>query len=218
MRSRSLLLSCIGVSIALASCTDFAGPPASAPPSGGVPPVQAGRVRSQVNILVESPSAPQLETYSFEFWVVQGAKKTVSLSYRLGNGTKKTDRFLRLDIPSETQLYLPDGSPVAKGDSVLITATVNRQQLLVTFGPNGLVFGGSKPTRLRLYWANANLDLNGDGVVNEQDTEIIRTQLVIAYQSQAGEPWSIPSDQEKSLDNGYIEISVPHFSNFAISW
>lgn len=218
MRNRSLMFSSIGVCIALASCSDAVGPRASALPSeGGAPSVQFDAVRRQVNILVESPTAPPLEAYTLEFWAIQGAGKTVVVNYRPGSNAV-SNRFMRLVIPSGTQLYRPDGSRVADGDSVLITATIDRQLLLVTFGPGGLAFGGSRPARLRLYWGNANLDLNGDGLVNQLDEDIIRTLLVIAYQPAAGDPWSIPSDQEKSPDNRYIEISLPHFSNYAISW
>jgi hypothetical protein len=210
MRNRYLSISSIGVCIALASCTDVVGPPSNAPP------VQMDAVRNAINILVESPTAPPLETYSLRFWLVQGAGGITRVNYRPGsNGV--ANRFLQLFVPKQTQVYLPSGSPLASGDSVLITASIDLRQLLVRFEPHGLVFGYS-PARLRMYWGNANLDLNGDGLVDDLDENVVQTLLVIAYQPLDGAPWSVPSDQVKSLETRYIEISVPHFSNYAVSW
>jgi hypothetical protein len=219
MRNRFLLFGTIGVCIALASCTDVVGLPGSAPAMEfGVAKASLSILSgtSSINVLSESPTAPPLEVYGLEFWVVQGAGKTVLVNYRPGS-TSVAKRFMRLVIPKGTQLYRPDGSRVANGDSVRVTVTIDRQQLLVTFGPNGLVFGSSKPT-LRIYYANANLDVNAKGQVDQLDTDLIQSLLVISYRSQAGDPWSIPSDQAKSREDKYIEISVPHFSDYAVSW
>jgi len=184
MRHRFLLFSCIGVCIALASCTDVAGPPASGPAWGGAVP-QYDVVGYRVNILVEDPTAPPLETYDLGFWVVQGDDGTRLVVNYQPSPTSASKRFMRLEIGEDTRLYRPDGSRVRSGDSVLITARIDFRQLLVRFGPEGLVFG-NEPARLTMYWGNANLDLNRDGLVNELDTAIIRSSLAIAYQAREG--------------------------------
>ena len=215
MRNRFLLFGSIGACIALASCTDAVGPPAGGPAwEGGGP--QFDLVRHTINILVEDPTAPPLEAYDLEFWVVQDEGASLVVNYQ-PSPTSASQRFMNLYIDEETELYRPDGSRVRDGDSVLITARIDLRQLLVTFGPEGLVFG-DEPARLTMYWGNANLDLNRDGLVNELDTAIIRDLLAISYQSRGGEPWLRPRNQVKSLERQYIRTRLYHFSNYAISW
>ncbi len=215
MRNPFLLLGGIGACIALASCTDLASPPSSRPERGGATP-QYDVVGYRVNILAQSPGAPPLETYDLAFWVVQDEGARLEVYYQ-STPTGVSSRFMKLVIDDETQLYRPDGSEVEDGDSVLITANIDLRQLLVTFEPEGLVFG-DEPARLTMYWRNANLDVNSDGLVDELDSDIIRTLLSISYQSQPGAPWLRPRDQSKSLEGQYIRTRVYHFSRFAISW
>lgn len=215
MRARSLFTAA-GVCLMLAACEDISGPPKPNALLSGAPATPVG-VLNDIHILHQGALAPPLETHSLRFWIVQGQAGSVGVNYS-PDPSGVVRPFMSLDIPAEVQLYRPDGTPVAPGDSVHVTAILDATRLLVRFAPHGLVFGGSKPARLRLYWGLANLDLNGDGVVNGLDGNIIGNLLAIAYQATDGEPWVVWSDQTKSLELQYIEIALPHFSGYAVSW
>lgn len=214
MRARSLFTAA-GVCLMLAACADISGPPK---PNAPVRANAAHRaVLNSVNILQQGPLAPPLETRHLGFWVVQSRGVSVAVNY-LADQDGVVHPFMQLDIPEGVQLYLPNGDPVAPGDSVYVRVKIDATELQVKFAPHGLVFGGSQPARLRLYWGLANLDLNGDGVVDSLDGSIVGSLLAIAYQATDGEPWEVWSDQTKSLELRYIEIALPHFSGYAVSW
>lgn len=214
MRARSLL-SAVGVCLFLAACQDVSAPRPDPLLSGVRTTVP--KVLNSVNILTQSLLAPPLQNYSLSFWVVQGRGKTVVVDYQ-PDAFGVARHFLSFVVPSGTQLVRPDGSPVLPGDSVQITADIDASKLLIQFAPHGLGFGGTAPARLQVYYGLANLDLNGDGLINDLDSQIISTLLVISYQATDGDPWVVGANQNKSLSAQTIEIAVPHFSRYAVSW
>jgi hypothetical protein len=123
--------------------------------------------------------------------------------------------FLRLEIPKSALNRLPDGSGIAKGDSVLITVSVNNSQILVDLGPSGLTF--DSPAELEIWYGGADPDFNGDGVVDREDRRIERELLKFWYQDEHGGPWRAMKAKH-STKKKHFKVKLPHFSGYAVSW
>jgi hypothetical protein len=72
------------------------------------------------------------------------------------NGQPDSVQFLAFDVPANTRIQQPDGTPVADGDSVLIAISLaDSSRLIVAFAPSGLTFSG-QPAQLTLSFAEAD--------------------------------------------------------------
>ena len=77
------------------------------------------------------------------------------------------EEYLRLRIDAPTLLARPDGTPIAEGDSVLITsASWTRPSMLFELEPSGLTFNPLQPAELKIHYDHADGDLNDDGSVD----------------------------------------------------
>jgi hypothetical protein len=142
---------------------------------------------------------PPLDTYEASVWTEEGKGNSLSIDY-IDQGSSK-----------------PDGEPLQKGDSVLITATVDTVAMAVRFGPAGLQFAGPNPPQLMMWYSGANGDLNGDGVVDETDDEIERKHLGMWYQEVEGADWE-RIKAKHSPNEDWLSAKVRHFSGFAIAY
>src|SRR5436189_5604353 len=168
-----------------AGCTDQTGPSPTAVPvplAALVPPPPG------THILQQSPTAPRLQTYQVSFWAKRGTQTTVFVNYRRAPGEWLPDPFLRFRIPINGLVAGAGGVPLARGDSVRITLTIDSVLLNVDFQPSGVVFSKSSPAQLAIWYQNANPDLNGDGVVDALD-EILQEQLAIWYRGTKADAW-----------------------------
>lgn len=135
-------------------------------------------------------------------------------------GTEKIDvgsgeKFLELKFHKRSLGYRPDGSAYKKGDAVFVTVSIDPVEFRVEFGPSGTIFNPNEPPRLRIWYGNADPDLNGDGVVNWKDA-ITTGQLVLWGQASA-EPWS--KIQTAHGDGSQVVSTLlDHFSNYAVAW
>ena len=154
MRNRTIL-AVVGL-LALVACADPTGP---LPPGDEVCDEVAvlGRVAGsnigdfESHILQHAEGAPPLEVYKLSFWATRGRSRRVRIRYaELGRGddpdhqharwNSEDDTFLSLYIPRFALETHPDGRPIGHGERVLITITVDPENLLVSFEPHGLVF------------------------------------------------------------------------------
>src|SRR6266540_3903355 len=169
----------VAILLVLAGCRDAAAPlgerNAAGPQLMIAPP-------TGLNVLQQSPTAPLLNAYRVSFWARRGTQTTVSVHYRLAPGQTIRDEFLRFKIPINGLVAGAGGVPLDRGDSVLITLTIDSASFLVDFQPSGVVFSKSSPAKLAIWYQNANPDLNGDGVVDATD-EALKQQLAIWSQS-----------------------------------
>jgi hypothetical protein len=194
-----------------ASCSDQTGPSApavSAPLAAVVPPPPLG-----THILQQAVTAPRLQTYRMSFWAKRGTQTTVAVFYRWAPGQWLPDPFLRFKIPINGLVAGAGGVPLARGDSVLITMSIDTVLFSVDFQPSGVAFSPTSPAQLAVWYKNANPDLNGDGVVNADD-EALQQQLAIWYQ---GKVWF---QQWSKSDTTNLSVSGPiyHFSQYAVGW
>ncbi|HJR50662.1 MAG TPA: hypothetical protein VJ794_06115, partial [Gemmatimonadales bacterium] len=95
---------------------------------------------SDLTILRLAENSPPLFNPEVSFYAVRGENREAEISFvddeRPG---EPGERYLELRVDAEALAARPDGSPVADGDSVLITIrVVDPAQLLFEFEPAGL--------------------------------------------------------------------------------
>jgi hypothetical protein len=153
-----------------------------------------------------------LDRYTTAFWAVRGAERSVQINY-LGSTGDTSFPFLQLSITDP--VFVPGMGNLESGDSVLITVTIDPNDIKVSLEPTGLLFGD--PAQLRISYGGANGDLNGDGVVDETDAEIETQLLGVWYREGAESAWTrIPASLLLS-DKSFISALL-HFSEYAVSW
>jgi len=157
-----------------------------------------------------TPSNLSLTTYQATFWAVRGQSRSIQINYTAGDGAQP---FLRLTMTDP--VYVPGGGELAIGDSVLVTATVNSNNIAVDFQPTGLTFG--KAAELQIWYGGAGGDLNGDGVVDSADAAIETQLLGLWYQADPTSPWA-PIPATHSLSTKSFTAGLEHFSGYSVAW
>ena len=212
MRFRRYLMSLTVVLVA-AGCTDQTGPSPTAVPvplAALVPPPPG------THILQQSPTAPRLQTYQVSFWARRGTQTTVFVNYRRRPGQWFPDPFLRFRIPINGLVAGAGGVPLARGDSVRITLTIDTVSFNVDFQPSGVLFSSSSPAQLAIWYQDANPDLNGDGDVDAAD-QALKDQLAIWYRGSKAGPWKqIWSKNDTSQE--VVTAALYHFSQYSVAW
>ena len=137
--------------------------------------------------------------------------------YHARPGASDSTMFVRFKVGPKALLARPDGSPVAFGDSVLITLRlVDPEALIVDFQPSGLRFDPRDPAELRMSFAETDPDVNGDGTVDRADTRLTQ-RFKIWRQERNVDPWvSQPSDVLLGLHE--VETEVDGFTRYAIAY
>jgi hypothetical protein len=195
--------------LAFTGCRDAAAPAGDRSPPGP----QFRTAFTGVNVLQQAPTAPPLEAYRVSFWAFVGESAAVTVKYQPAAGDSVGQPFLRFAIPRNGLLAGMGGGSLKVGDSVSITVTIDSVAFAVDFEPSGLVFATQFPANLSISYANADPDLNGDGVVNGRDKQLEK-ELAIWYR---GTTWS---KQSSKADTTQLSVSGPlyHFSQYAVAW
>jgi len=195
-------------------------PPSQAPHfvrwAGSSPPqftsigALSGPVRS--GPLLASSLSLSLDQYSVAFWAVRGQQRSVQINYLSSTGDTSSP-FLRLTTTDPA--YVPGIGDLAPGDSVLITVSIDPDNIKLSLEPTGLLFG--EPGELQISYGGAGGDLNGDGVVDGADAYIESQLLGLWYREGQDSGWTrIPAAQ--SLSDQSFTSALPHFSEYAVSW
>ncbi|HUL02219.1 MAG TPA: hypothetical protein VLV16_03185 [Gemmatimonadales bacterium] len=178
----------------------------------------SGSSSGQVVSGVSQAGPLSLDRYSVSFWAVRGEARSTQINYLDANGNN-SHPFLSLTITDPATL--PGGAPLAEGDSVLVTVTIDTTKFGVSLEPTGLTFG--EPAQMQMWYGGADGDLNGDGVVNAADTYTETQLLGIWYQEGDMSAWErVPATQ--LLDDKSFIVALPHFSRYevaaeyAVSW
>ena len=186
MHRRNRIWSALIASVALAvatACSDGSAPDPSMPSSPG-----DTRLSADLGIVRRSASVPGFVDTVVTFWAVRGRDREGRIFFRSASGGVG-EEFARLKIGSATLLARPDGTPVAQGDSVLITMrVVDPALLLVEFQPSGLQFNPQEPAELEMQFGEADNDLNSDGHHDSEDEALI-SSLGIWRQESPGLPF-----------------------------
>lgn len=172
---------------------------------------------AQLNVVLQAPSSPALTATVKSFWAVRGQDREVRLYYRPIVGLSDSTEYLRLRVESEALLARPNGTPIAVGDSVLITVTVpDPTRFLVALEPSGLRFSASKPAELRWKLQGKDDDLDDDGDVDGND-DALETRLSVWRQERVGLPW-VRLSSVFNLQENELEAELTGFSNYVVAY
>ncbi len=149
------------------------------------------------------------EGHAVSFWAVKGEARSVQFAL-------DDKPVISLELPAMSLLSRPDGSPIAWGDSVLITLELDDTDLAVRIMPEGLQFHPMYAAKLSMSYAVADEDLNGDGIVNANDRDIEQS-LNIWSQPTAQDSWW-PIDSQKLSGPRSIFGGITQSSGYAVSW
>jgi hypothetical protein len=170
-----------------------------------------------LTFLQPAPNGPHFGDAMVSFYAVKGQRREARLMYRPLTGHSDSVEFARFRVDDRSLVNRPDGSPLATGDSILITLTLSDStRLIAGFEPAGLQFNPSRPARLAIKYGEADPDLDHNGVVNAADSALVAT-FKIWRQEAPAEPWvSIPSSlSESALE---VEADIYGFTRYAVAY
>jgi hypothetical protein len=173
--------------------------------------------------LLLSAAAPALCADSTGAWFrkdpINGQDSTIALVFPEVGSTCQgsTEDFIRLTLKKTSLLRYPDGNLIANGDSVFISVKwVGSDSILFELKPSGLQFNPAEPAELKIEYDEAGPDLDRDGDVDAEDTEV-EHRLDIWRQAQAGAPF-VRVGTGKIEDSNEIEAQLTGFSRFMIAY
>lgn len=220
--SRNGMIKALAAIVVVLACNDGAAPlmeadrtsvPASdfqparwQEPSSGFDLSGIGNTTTKHDGMVRSASAGGASTYDFSFWAVQGRFTGIQL-YRVVSteGGDVYQPYSRLEVPANALLATPDGTPIAEGDSILVTQSVSADLSAVHLYPAGLQFKASVPSRLSMWYDDTGMD-DGD-----------EEQLAMWYQPDVVYPWTVISAYQSTSSN-YFRSLLNHFSGYAVAY
>jgi len=192
-------------------CGDETGPLPTA-----LQPAYSTMAGDPIHILQQSPGAPPLQTYQTSFTVRKGQAFTLAVDYEPAAGETVGKPFLRFDLPRDGLIAGAGGAHLDRGDSVVMTLSIDSLGFSVDFGPSGVKFSAKSPARLTICYQNMDPDLNRDGVVDATD-QALQQQISFWYQSmKAGSWFKLPTKYDSA--NPCISTPLYHFSQYAVSW
>lgn len=188
----------------LAGCSDSASPGSDTVPPG------------DLTIIRVAATSPPIFDPEQSFYAVQGEDREIRISFQDAGGGEG-EEFLRLRVRPEALQALPDGTPIAEGDSVLITVrVVDPANILFEMEPAGLTFNSSEPAELKIHYRHADHDFNEDGQINAVDTQI-RSRLAIWRQESAADPF-VRVGSVNVEESEEINADILGFTRYAIAY
>jgi hypothetical protein len=172
---------------------------------------------SDMHFLRTRTGAPPLAELSASFYAKLGEDRGVAIYYHAEPGALDSVKFLDFRVPPGALMTSPDGRAYMPGDSVLISVTItDPDHMILQFQPSGLKFSPQSPAALQLSFLQADNDLNGDGVVDAQDSAL-KAQLSIWVQESAGGLWTQLSST-LALDLEELTVGIGGFSGYAAAY
>jgi hypothetical protein len=169
------------------------------------------------HFLEADPTALTIANPVIAFWAKKGLDQSVRMVYHARPGHNDSTTFLVFRVRDRSLVSRVDGTPLADGDSILITLTlVDPIQLVVDFQPAGLRFSTSHPPSLKMVYADADQDFNGDGVIDSRDAAIAQTFQIWRRETLA-DPW-IPLPSVVVREAGEVTADIGGFTGYAIAY
>jgi hypothetical protein len=170
---------------------------------------------SELHFIAFASNAPAIMDTVVSFYAKLGDNREIHLRYAPVAG--QSEEFLRFEVPGEALARRPDGTAFAPGDSILITVRLTDvKHLKFDFQPAGLRFSADHPARLRVEFAHCDRDLNGDGVLDPQDQQLLLT-AGIWRQETTSEPWVRLADV-LHLEIDEVEANILGFTGYAFAY
>lgn len=192
---------------AIASCSDSGSPP----DDGGT-----SKPPSDLSVIHVAPSSTPLVSTTVSFYAKRGENSEGSLSFQ-GTGGGEGEEYVRLRIDANSLLALPNGDPIAPGDSVLITlSVVDPTEMLFDLQPTGLTFSPADPAELKIHYDHADGDLNDDGVSDSRDT-VIERMLAIWRQETLTDPF-VRLTSVLTIETDEANAELTGFSRYALAY
>ena len=206
LRSLRAALAALALVLVAAGCGDDANGPVVVP-------------EGQLVILKLDATAPPLAATVATFWAKKGQDTEARLYYRPRLGSTDSTEFLRFRVASASLLAYPDGSPIADGDSVLITITVpNPRAFLANFQPAGLRFSPTAPARLEWEIEEADDDLDEDGDVDAADAGLVQALRIWRQPTPGASFTALQTEIEIDDDEIEVDANVTSFSNYVVAY
>jgi hypothetical protein len=203
-RIRPIILLLAGLLTGIGACSDSTSPGDGSKPSAEFKPIRLDQ------------ASPPIFNPEQSFYAVQGQDRELRISFQDALGGEG-EEFLRLRVRPGSLLARPDGSPIAAGDSVLITIRiVDAANILFEMEPTGLTFSQSEPAELKIHYNHADHDFNEDGTVNAADAEIQGALAIWRQETLTGPFVRLGSVNEVTLEE--INADIFGFSRYAISY
>lgn len=161
--------------------------------------------------------APPLVAATASFYAVRGEDREVILWYGAAADSADSSKVVRLRVPKRSLCSRTDGSPIAQGDSLLITLTIiDAARQVVQFEPAGLTFCPGRPARLTMWYHEADHDFDGDGDIDAEDLAF-EGGLRIWRQASATAPWVAQASTLDVVDDE-LESDLTGFSNYVVAY
>jgi hypothetical protein len=184
--------------------------------SDSTSPGDDSRPPTDFNFVRLASTSPALFNPEESFYAVQGEDREVRIFFAAPAGGEGEEYF-RLRVRPASLLARPDGSPIAAGDSVLITVrVVDPVNILFELEPAGLTFNSAEPAELKIHYNHADHDFNRDGTIDVFDDQLKR-QLAIWRQETPTEPF-VKLQSVNVEDSEEINADILGFSRYAISY
>ena len=174
-----------------------------------------------LNILSLAPGTPPVAG-TVTFFATKGRRSVGRVYLENGQGGSEHRRedddgdtrgreYLRLTIDRNSLLARPDGTPIADGDSVLITIRVaDPARILFELDPAGLMFHPDAPAELRIRYDVAGEDLDHDGRHTSRD-DGLPDHLAIWRQADLNAAFvRLPSQVSRSERNGFSRYEIAY--------
>ena len=204
----------LGLLLLLAACgEDPSGPLAPVPARARTP---ASESEAALTFL-RPDSGFAVVPASVSFYAVNGQAREGTLWYHRHVGSPDSTRLARLRLDRRSLVRRPDGTPIAPGDSLLITMSISdSDRFVITFEPSGLVFAPRRTAELTLWYHQADPDFNHDGVVDAADTAVEST-FQIWRQEGIDDPWFAEATElQADVDEASTEIRG--FTRYAVAY
>jgi len=180
------------------------------------PTPDENRPPNALNIVHVAASSTPLFNPVDSFYAKRGENREVRIYFQDATGGQG-EEYLRLLVDANSLRALPDGTPVADGDSVLIhVSVVDPSEMLFEFQPSGLEFDPSQPAELKIHYGHADGDINDDGKSDTIDDVLERT-LAIWRQENPGDPF-VRLSSLLSLEVDEADADITGFTRYALAY
>jgi hypothetical protein len=209
MKARRYFNRCFAASLFLATfacASDVVSPPFRIGTSSNGLSLSSTTDGTGPTFIHASSDSPTIANPVVSFWAKKGDDSEARMYYHALPGSRDSTLFVDFRVEGASLAFYPDGTPFAKGDSVLITISlVDPDRLIIDCQPSGLRFSSAKPARLKMSYQHTDADTTTAALLT-----IWRRESLTA-------PWIA---QASRVEFGIHEVKtdVNGFSGYAIAF